>query len=120
MISAESVVREFAENTKKIAIETAKKHGIVLDDAFYAQIRALNQAMAAIVAEEHGESLEIDEQTAEMGEKFAATYGEEHRHVIWLFIGCQAGFNLLEEGQYLAALEAFGLVRAVAGYAKKG
>ncbi|MBK7416260.1 MAG: hypothetical protein IPJ38_15335 [Dechloromonas sp.] len=118
MTSAESVVREFGENTKQLAIDTAEEQGIVLDDAFYARCRAVNQAMVAILDEEQGAPAEIDQQTAELGEQFLASFGENQRNLVWLFIGCQAGFNLLSDGLYVAALESFGLVRSVAGQFK--
>lgn len=112
MNDIKKLVRQFGEATHHKTQEIATKIGVTLDREFLEKRFAINWAMSALIAEDAGEVVEMNEELARKAE--ASTPAE--LGVAFCLNTCRGGFVQVEAGDYTAALEAFGLVRSVHGY----
>lgn len=112
MSGSEALVRKFGELTRSKTDEVAAKLGVAIDEQYLAKCFFIDWAMACIVAEDAGEAVEFYEDVAIKAERSSP----DEMSVAFCLNACRGGFYQIENGDYAAALETFGLVRSVHGY----
>lgn len=106
------VVRQFGLRTQQKNNEVAKRLGVAIDQKFLSRTLYVAQVMAAIVDEDAGMVVDINQHVCN------AVEGCNHDELAVYFCinTCQAGFMYLDCGNTGFALEMFGLVRSLHGY----
>ena len=115
MVETERLVCQFAEFTSSEIEKEATKAGIAIDHAFLEKCAAIAWAMGAIYKAERGESVNFQEQLANLAESIS----KKEKELAFCIQVFTIGKAKIKARDYSGALETLGFAHSLLGYTKR-